>query len=142
MQWEPAPGGGFSTGEPWLPLADDVESRNVALQRADSGSLLCLYRGTETFYVRCRPFRRGCIVLRNGEYELAVLTASDKILPYRARIAFSSEVMKSVYRIDDDPRGDDLGVLGTRAEYTFLRVPDDVGDLTIDPRTGSVRQRH
>ncbi|GEM_PF-6277832 len=114
----------------------------VVVDNDTEQTLLCLYRGTETFYVRCRPFRRGCIVLRNGEYELAVLTASDKIFPYRARIAFSSEVKKSVYRIDDDPRGDDLGVLGTRAEYTFLRVPDDVGDLTVDPRTGSVRQRH
>jgi alpha-glucosidase len=41
MQWDRA--GGFSSGEPWLPLVDAAE-RNVADQRADPGSLLNLYR--------------------------------------------------------------------------------------------------
>jgi len=43
MQWEPEPGGGFSAGEPWLPLTDP-ERRSVAAQREDSRSLLALYR--------------------------------------------------------------------------------------------------
>lgn len=43
MQWEPAPGGGFSEGEPWLGLTDP-ERRSVAAQRDDPGSLLSLYR--------------------------------------------------------------------------------------------------
>jgi glycosidase len=44
MQWDPSPGGGFTDGDPWLPL-DDPAQRNVAEQRRDPGSLLSLYRG-------------------------------------------------------------------------------------------------
>jgi alpha-glucosidase len=43
MQWEPQPGGGFTTGTPWLPLVDP-ERRSVAGQRGDPSSLLELYR--------------------------------------------------------------------------------------------------
>lgn len=43
MQWEPEPRGGFTTGEPWLPLTDP-ERRSVAAQRSDPGSTLALYR--------------------------------------------------------------------------------------------------
>jgi alpha-glucosidase len=43
MQWDPAPAGGFTTGEPWLPLLDPA-TRNVEDQRADPGSLLHEYR--------------------------------------------------------------------------------------------------
>jgi len=41
MQWEP--GGGFTTGEPWLPLVDPA-ARNVAEQRDDPASMLSLVR--------------------------------------------------------------------------------------------------
>ena len=43
MQWEPAPGGGFSEGKPWMGLTDP-ERRSVAAQRDDPDSLLSLYR--------------------------------------------------------------------------------------------------
>ncbi|MEA2297250.1 MAG: alpha-glucosidase, partial [Solirubrobacteraceae bacterium] len=43
MQWEPGPGGGFTTGTPWLAPADPGE-RNVADQERDRGSVLWLYR--------------------------------------------------------------------------------------------------
>lgn len=38
IPWEPGPLGGFTTGEPWLPLGST--ERNVADQRADPGSVL------------------------------------------------------------------------------------------------------
>lgn len=44
MQWETAPGAGFTTGEPWLPLPEDLEGCTVADQRDDPASLLSLYR--------------------------------------------------------------------------------------------------
>jgi alpha-glucosidase len=43
MQWAPAPDGGFTEGEPWLPLTDP-ERRSVASQRGREGSMLELYR--------------------------------------------------------------------------------------------------
>jgi alpha-glucosidase len=44
MQWSAEPGAGFSKGQPWLPLAADFESVNVARAASDPGSLLQLYR--------------------------------------------------------------------------------------------------
>jgi alpha-glucosidase len=44
MQWDDSPGGGFTRGRPWLPLAADYRECNVAQMRADAGSLLNLYR--------------------------------------------------------------------------------------------------
>ena len=43
MQWDGTPGGGFSTGEPWLPLVDP-KVHNVEDQRDDPRSILALYR--------------------------------------------------------------------------------------------------
>jgi alpha-glucosidase len=44
MQWDGTPGAGFTSGGPWLPLAQDFEHRNVAAQRDDSSSMLTLHR--------------------------------------------------------------------------------------------------
>jgi alpha-glucosidase len=44
MQWNGAPFAGFSETEPWLPVADDAGTVNVADQRRDARSLLNLYR--------------------------------------------------------------------------------------------------
>jgi alpha-glucosidase len=43
MQWDPSARGGFTDGDPWLPLVDPA-TRNVAAQRDDPGSLLGFYR--------------------------------------------------------------------------------------------------
>jgi alpha-glucosidase len=44
MQWNAMPFAGFSETEPWLPVADDAGTVNVADQRRDGCSLLNLYR--------------------------------------------------------------------------------------------------
>ena len=44
MQWDASPFAAFSSSPPWLPLSEDVASRNVANQRGDPGSLYSLYR--------------------------------------------------------------------------------------------------
>jgi alpha-glucosidase len=44
MQWTPGRTGGFTTAEPWLPLADDTAEVNAEAQRADPSSMLHLYR--------------------------------------------------------------------------------------------------
>jgi alpha-glucosidase len=43
MQWDSSPNGGFTTGEPWLPLTDPAE-RSVEGERGDPGSTLTLWR--------------------------------------------------------------------------------------------------
>jgi alpha-glucosidase len=43
MQWNGDESGGFTTGQPWLPLADDYKTNNVAVERQQPTSLLSLY---------------------------------------------------------------------------------------------------
>lgn len=44
MPWSDAPQGGFTTGEPWLPLNPEYPAVNVASQQQDPGSVLAYYR--------------------------------------------------------------------------------------------------
>lgn len=62
MQWDGGQHAGFSSGEPWLPIGDDVETANVASQSGHPGSLLALYR-------RLFALRRGESTLITGRYE-------------------------------------------------------------------------
>ncbi len=61
MQWDATPNAGFTTGDPWLPLAPDAQYVNVAAQRGDPASLFSFYR-------RLIELRRGSPALRAGSY--------------------------------------------------------------------------
>jgi alpha-glucosidase len=62
MQWRPGQGAGFTTGRPWLRLAEDADRRNVAGQLADPDSVLAAYR-------RLLAFRATAPALRTGAME-------------------------------------------------------------------------
>ena len=61
MQWDGSANAGFTTGDPWLPLAADHGKRNVAAQRDDPASLFSLYR-------RLGWLRKSSPALRRGTY--------------------------------------------------------------------------
>ncbi len=44
MPWQPGPNAGFTTGKPWLRLGPDAQTRNVAVETADPGSVLAAWR--------------------------------------------------------------------------------------------------
>jgi alpha-glucosidase len=44
MQWDSTPLSGFTTGQPWLPIAPDHAIANVAAHGRDAHSMLALYR--------------------------------------------------------------------------------------------------
>jgi alpha-glucosidase len=82
MQWEAEPRGGFTTGEPWLPLADPLE-RSVAAQRGQPDSLLELYRdlialrktlGGGFELLDAAP---GVVAYRRGDHVVAVNTTAQ-----------------------------------------------------------------
>ena len=73
MQWDAGPGAGFTAGAPWLPLADDYATVNVAAQGADPRSTLALYR-------RLIALRRAEPALAVGAY--APVPASGHVLAY------------------------------------------------------------
>jgi alpha-glucosidase len=61
MQWDASPNAGFTSGTPWLPLADDYEHVNVAVERDDPYSMLALYQ-------RLIALRRTSRALEIGSY--------------------------------------------------------------------------
>jgi alpha-glucosidase len=44
MQWDDSSNAGFTTGKPWLPIAEDYKQVNVAVQKKHLRSMLSLYR--------------------------------------------------------------------------------------------------
>ncbi len=76
MQWDAAPGAGFSEVEPWLPLADDFHSVNVANQRDDATSIYHLYR-------RLIATRNARLSLQIGAYQ-PVVAGGELLLFVRA----------------------------------------------------------
>jgi len=61
MQWDASRNAGFTTGDPWLPMAEDAARVNVAAQRDDPRSLFSFYR-------RLLGVREGSLALRFGSY--------------------------------------------------------------------------
>ena len=82
MSWSAGPGGGFSSGRPWLPLAPDAARRNVAVESADRSSVLNVYR-------QLLGLRRASPALQAGDQELADTGAAD-VLAYVRRAGDSA----------------------------------------------------
>ncbi len=74
MQWSGELNAGFSRGVPWLPIAADYPSTNVAVQSKDRASLLALYR-------RILAVRRSEPALAVGDYRS--LPDTDGILAFQ-----------------------------------------------------------
>ena len=124
MQWEPSPRGGFTAADAtaWLPLGD-VLSHNVADQREDPSSLLCLCR-------RLIAVRR--LHIKGGDGTYAQLPSTDQHWVYRigdvvVAANFSEEpgelrgqpgrlLISSVgLRHDGEPVGESLQLAGLEA---------------------------
>lgn len=73
MPWTSQQHGGFSEGQPWLPLNADLQVMNVATQAADSKSMLSLYRAL-------LRVRRKSAALSVGSFRL--VSAKDGVLAY------------------------------------------------------------
>jgi len=76
LQWDSGPHAGFTTGQPWLPLAEDYSTVNVTAQRDDSRSTLSLHRGLIAL-------RRATPALAVGSYA-PVHTDNDLLVYERA----------------------------------------------------------
>ncbi|HYZ31315.1 MAG TPA: alpha-amylase family glycosyl hydrolase [Crenalkalicoccus sp.] len=76
MPWEDGPGGGFTTGTPWLPFGAGHRARSVAVQAREPRSMLALYRAL-------LRLRRAEAALSVGAWER--LAAPDGVLAYARR---------------------------------------------------------
>jgi alpha-glucosidase len=73
MQWDASHAAGFTTGDPWLPVAADYQETNEERQREDPGSILSLYR-------RLIELRRSEPALHGGS--LRLLPGVEDVLAY------------------------------------------------------------
>jgi len=74
MQWDAGPYAGFSTVEPWLPMGNDYQRVNVAVEQNDPNSMLC-------FFHSLVELRRAVPALSVGEYT-PVEADRDGVLAY------------------------------------------------------------
>jgi alpha-glucosidase len=74
MQWNEGINGGFTMGEPWLPINRDVKTRNVKMQEGESSSILNLYR-------RLIKLRKEYPSLHLGEW-IPVTNGKSGVLAY------------------------------------------------------------
>jgi alpha-glucosidase len=120
MAWDSTANGGFSAGEPWLPLHPDWPTRNVAAQLSDSASMLSLYRAL-------LRLRRSEPALSIGSVELAV--GSDNVLAYQreyedSRLLIALNLSGSERRCELPAGNVLLSTLGSRPPDGWLR-PDE-----------------
>ncbi len=117
------PGGGFTSGRPWLPVGEDNLPLNVAAQRDDPASMLTLHR-------RLLRLRRQTPALVTGSYHpveadgdvLAYLRADPggerwlvalNLGPDPARLALPVLAPAGRVELSTDPCGDGRAAAGT-----------------------------
>ena len=130
MHWSGGAGAGFTTGEPWLPLAADFATRNVEAQRADPASILCLYRDL-------LALRRATPALERGAWR--ALDAPDDVLAYERRDGSSRALV--ALNFASDPRAAGLPsarVRGGLMTRFGVALPEDAAKLQLAPSSGAV----
>jgi alpha-glucosidase len=111
MQWDASPGGGFTQGSPWLPLANDHGVVNVAAQRDDPDSMLSLHRHLiglrrrhpalalgEYAPIRCDGSLLAYLRQSGDETFAVVLNLADRPAPFAPRRALSGQVVGATDR--------------------------------------------
>lgn len=77
MQWSDAANAGFSTATPWLPVASNFKTHNVAVEAKDPNSIL-------NFYKALLKLRKTNEALRDGDY-VALNKQDSNVLAYARR---------------------------------------------------------
>jgi alpha-glucosidase len=113
MRWDHTPTAGFTSGEPWLPLGENVAERNVVTFQADERSLLWLYR-------RLIRVRRAEPPLVSGDY--VPLCSRNDIVMYKRSLA-GAEILVALNTVHQ-PRKLEWQGTGTLVLSTYL---DDEG---------------
>jgi alpha-glucosidase len=134
MQWDGSRNAGFTTGEPWLPIASDYHHVNVHEQREDPASMLALYR-------RLITLRRGEPALEVGRFEAC--PAAHDVLAYVRRAREGDASFLVALNLGSRPQvlaatGETAGacvIVGTHHEREGEKIR---GDVVLGPHEGVV----
>lgn len=103
MAWNGAgPAAGFTTGTPWEPLADGWQTRNVAAESADPGSLLSSYRELIRLRVAHPALAVGDAVAVDGGSDAVAATLRSAPSETLLVVANLSDVAVNDYRLSLD----------------------------------------
>jgi len=130
MAWDASANGGFSSGEPWLPLHDDWPDRNAAAERVDPASMLSLHRDL-------LRLRRRHPALAIGD--MTMMAADGAVLGYERR--HGAERVIVLLNMSADPAQTALpaGVIATAVLSTASTIEPDRnlrGTITLQPDEG------
>jgi len=130
IPWQPGPGAGFTTGEPWLPITDQAERLAVSVQAGDPSSTLELVR-------RILALRAREPVLQGGDQRFH--DAAGTVLCYSRdhlliALNFSSE--RGPLELAEPPAASAAIELSTDAERVLAEV--DLHTLVLEPDEGLV----
>ena len=130
MHWDAGPRAGFTTGEPWLPIAPDAEQRNVKAQAADRASLLWLYKDL-------LALRRATPALERGSWR--ALAAPADVLAYERHHGASRALV--ALNFSGEPRHAGLPPARVRGGLRTLAgaaLPSDAAALELAPSEGAL----
>jgi alpha-glucosidase len=120
MQWDSGPNAGFTTGEPWLPVAPDYTHYNAASERDDPDSML-------NFVRLLLDLRRESPALSVGDYTDVPSDASDVFSFMREH---GDEHMLVVLNFSHEQRVFQGETPGT-AEVALSTVPGRQGQVNL-----------
>ncbi len=133
---EESPPGGLDAGPSGLPGLS-----LISVENSTEHHILIFYGGPERFFLRVNPYRRAGAVIRDGSYEVGVMTSGDNVVPYRSKLKYAARRLLHRYVIERRVNGQIEG--GSRApttsgDWRLLRVPPGAAPLKIDPVSGAV----
>jgi alpha-glucosidase len=136
MQWSAEEQAGFTTGKPWLPIADDYPSVNVTIESEDPGSMLNLYR-------RLIQIRRAEPALAVGGF--APVPADGDLIAYVRKAGRRRLLI--VLNLGAQPQTFNTFELESRAALLLSthpdRAPQEIGDrLDLGADEGVIIELH
>jgi len=117
MRWNEGRNGGFTSGDPWLPMGHDVAERNVEKLKVDPRSLLWLYR-------RLISLRRSEPTLAAGDY--LPLRSRHGLLVYK-RVCAGNEILIAL-NTGHEPRKLESPSAGTVLLSTYVDRDGEIVD--------------
>jgi alpha-glucosidase len=127
MQWDATAYAGFSTVEPWLPVAEDYLHENVVNLDADQLSILSLYKALIAIRKKLPQLVKGAYV---------PLAAAGELLLYR-RGESQSHMIVVALNLGDEPVSIASDAAGLSGEILLSTVLDRAGEKirgTVDLR--------
>lgn len=118
-----------------------LPGRTIALiENGTEAHIMMIYAGPENFFVRINPYRRGTVVLKDGQYLVGVATVKDDITPYAFETALTSKVVRQRFVVViSGQHGNTQQNFGysSYGDWTLLRAPEGEKH-EVNPQNGMI----